>query len=129
MIVLVTGGRDYTKDSVVWDALDQLDIREGPVDLVVQGGCRSGADRFAREWANARERDCLTMNAKWNTQRSSAGPIRNSRMARSPYGIVPNICAAFPGGDGTADMCKKAKLAGIRIESFPPSAPTERETE
>lgn len=119
MIVLVTGGRDFKRYGDVAAALDVLDVVE-PINLVMQGGCPTGADKHARDWATLRERDCLTIPAKWKTTKpvGAAGPIRNQRMADKPYGIVPDYCIAFPGGKGTADMMAKARLAGIAVKEI-----------
>jgi len=46
--------------------------------------------------------------ADWETYGRAAGPIRNQKMLDSEQ---INLCVAFPGGAGTADMvarCKKA---------------------
>lgn len=42
----------------------------------------------------------------------SAGPKRNQRMLDKGK---PDLVLAFPGGDGTADMVRKAKSAGVPI--------------
>lgn len=119
MIVLVTGGRDFRRYGDVAAALDVLDV-VGRIELVMQGGCSTGADKHARDWATLRERDCLTIPAQWKSTKppKAAGPLRNARMASKPYGIVPDYCLAFPGGTGTADMMAKARAAGIAVKEI-----------
>lgn len=108
-IVIVTGGRDYDDPIMVDEILDFL-----RPDLLVEGGCKTGADKFARDWAyESRESGGRvisdTVDAEWNKYGRSAGPVRNLAMV-SKYARKENvIIVAFPGGSGTANCVKNAK--------------------
>ena len=106
MIVLVCGGRNFDDAAALSAALNSLDI-----SLLIEGGAR-GADRLAREWAGANMVPVRTFAADWRLHGGAAGPIRNAAMLR---GGKPDLIVAFPGGRGTADMCAKAELAGVRV--------------
>lgn len=57
MRVSIVGSRrrDTEEDrKTVYDILDEL-VREFPKILIVSGGCREGADRFAKEYAKERK--------------------------------------------------------------------------
>lgn len=117
MRVLVTGSRNLRRYGDVYAVLDEMHRRE-PITLVIQGGAR-GADAAAEAWAEMREIPCLRVPAKWKQHGCSAGPIRNRSMLNL-FGLVPEICVAFPGGDGTADMKAAAAKAGIAVREVAP---------
>ena len=102
--VLVCGGRSYQGD--VSHALDRLDI-----GLIIHGAAW-GADMAAESWAKRRSVAYVGVPAEWGKYGKAAGPMRNTRMLKD-WG--PDLVVAFPGDIGTADMVKKAKVAGIKI--------------
>lgn len=108
----VTGGRDFTDHSSVWRALDAVAERN-PQFILIVGDAR-GADRFARNW-NDMERHGQFIEvfaADWARYGPGAGPKRNQRMVDSGLDLL----ITFPGRKGTADMTRRAKAAGIKIE-------------
>lgn len=124
MRVLVCGGREYGNAEAVRAALDILH-RQAKHDcmVVIQGGAR-GADYLAREWCSLRAVPYDNYAPDWSIHGNAAGPIRNQRMIDEGK---PDLVIAFPGGKGTADMVRRAKAAGIKVE-FPAGAWVERET-
>lgn len=115
--VIVCGGRDYTDVARLFETLDSLD-REEPFSLIIEGGAR-GADAMARAWSKKRLlRPSRQYNAEWHRFGNHAGPIRNQRMI--DHG-KPDLCVAFPGGNGTADMVRRAKAAGVRVIEIAPN--------
>jgi hypothetical protein len=115
--VLVTGGRDYGDRAKVFRTLDRLDAR-GHIGCIVQGQCKGGADRWAREWAAFHMRLCPdTFRADWDAaekltgRREDAGSIRNKKMVDT----WPDLCVRFPGGKGTSNCARLARVAGIRV--------------
>jgi hypothetical protein len=50
--------------------------------------------------------------ADWRLHGRAAGPIRNTLMLVEGR---PDLVVAFPGGQGTADMTKKALRAGVKV--------------
>lgn len=78
---------------------------------VIEGEA-SGADQLAARWAGLRRVTIDPYPAKWREEGRGAGPIRNGRMLALGK---PRLAVAFPGGDGTADMTKKVRRAGITL--------------
>jgi hypothetical protein len=123
--VLVTGSREWDYPFVVYRALhDQLE--EHGAIVVIHGDCPTGADAYAREWA---ERNILTgmrkgearvghepYPAPWNELGKSAGPIRNKYMVQ----LGADICLAFPtpSSRGTISCMDLAAAAGIPILNY-----------
>jgi hypothetical protein len=83
---------------------------EKPFDAIIEGGAQ-GADRFAREWAEAHAVKVETYYADWRVG-PKAGPIRNQRMLDDGR---PDVVVAFAGGRGTADMVRRAMRAGVQV--------------
>lgn len=102
MIVLVTGGRQYT-GSV--DILSNYDI-----SILVHGGA-TGADSLADAWCVERGIPTARVNANWDFYGKKAGFIRNKSMLI----LRPNLCIAFPGGNGTKNMVELCKIKKIPI--------------
>ena len=101
--VLVCGGGRDTNREAVFAYLDQMHAEE-PVAVLIHGN-DSGADTLAGEWAKAnRVHESVYPHA--------AGPIRNQFMLDES---LPDVVVAFPGGDGTADMVRRALHAGVPI--------------
>lgn len=113
MRVLVCGGRDYCESSTVWGVLDTI-RRSVPHDtmVVIQGGA-AGADCIAREWCGSRGVPYDNFPADWKAHGKAAGPMRNQRMIDKGR---PDLVVAFPGGRGTADMVRRARAAGIKVQ-------------
>lgn len=109
MRVLVTGGRDFSDQELLFEALDRLHARHGFTVLV--HGDASGADRLSGEWATARGVPVEAHPADWKRHGRAAGPIRNQKMLDTE----PELLVAFPGGKGTADMVRRAKQAGLEV--------------
>jgi hypothetical protein len=109
--VLVCGGRDYSDLARVFEIMKQVNPSE-----VVTGGA-PGADTLANSWAIQNRVDHRVYYADWDRYGKSAGPIRNQWMLLESK---PDLVLAFPGGTGTADMMRRAELAGIVVQVVPP---------
>ncbi len=113
-ILLVTGGRDYDDRKRFSAEVGQFRLRPYE-DLIVNGGCPTGADFLARLYGETFFVPVLTVPADWYSSRGRAsGPYRNARMLSS-FGLRPDKVLAFPGGKGTASMVGLARQAGIEI--------------
>jgi predicted Rossmann-fold nucleotide-binding protein len=112
MRVLVCGGRDYDDMLAVFNELQRLREKHGPL-TIIQGGA-TGADRLARQWCMFQKGKAHMINepANWQQHGRAAGPIRNQLMIDEHK---PDLVVAFPGGRGTADMIRRAKAAGIEV--------------
>jgi len=99
--VLVTGGRNYANMNHVRTTLDAV-----KPDFLIEGGCPTGADKHAQNWAEDRGVHHAVVPALWNKLGKSAGPARNSVMVLLLKALESSgmecIVLAFPGGRGTA---------------------------
>lgn len=139
MIVLVTGGRNFTDRDLLFDVMD-AHHRSAPITTIIEGGQRrwsrgvviGGADYWANRWAVAQRINVVTVEAHWNdlTQPGAviktgtrgkeydamAGPRRNAQM----LAMKPDKIISFKGGEGTADCLRQARGAGyepIEVQS------------
>lgn len=110
MRVLVCGGRDFNDTAFAYRELDRIHKHEG-IDVVIEGDAR-GADRIAGYWARKKRLENLKFPADWETHGRAAGPIRNRQMLTEGR---PDLVVAFPGGNGTADMCEAAREANVPV--------------
>lgn len=108
MKVLVCGGRGFRDFTAVCNALNELAYE---AEFVVHGGA-PGADTLAQDWADDHGICCRVYLADWDTHEKAAGPIRNQLMLDDSK---PDLVIAFPGGRGTADMVRRAKIAGVAV--------------
>lgn len=105
-VVLVCGGRKYGNAKHLGSVLQAV----GPT-AVVHGGA-SGADMLADGWARARGIPVVRVDALWDFYEDAAGGIRNGWMLDL---VKVHLVVAFPGGDGTADMVRRAKMRHIEV--------------
>ncbi len=115
LLIIVTGGRDYRFRDRLHEELDMLK----PV-LVIDGGCLTGADLFARDWADENGIMSITVNALWKSHGRAGGPRRNRRMVkllRDLTGPAKRLVVAFPGGKGTHNCKKEARAIGLEIRT------------
>ena len=114
MIVVVTGGRDYSDYARVCDVLDDLTAyipHARQITKLAHGGAR-GADTLAGAWAASRGVEEVVFPAQWNTYGRNADPIRNREMLD---GAMPDLVVAFPGGTGTAGCIAEARKRHITV--------------
>lgn len=111
--VLVCGGRDYN-DAIYLHGFLSRWHQLARITEIITGGC-TGADALAAKWADENHVKSIIITADWKKLGKSAGPFRNQKMLE----LNPNCVLAFPGGRGTADMVRRAKRSGIRVEEIP----------
>jgi hypothetical protein len=114
--VLVCGGRDFQDRAFVWAVLEHIK----PAFIVTggQGKKRSnkGADLEAELFAKVNKVPFDVVHADWDAFGRSAGPRRNSEILLRYTDL--DWAIGFPGGKGTEDMLKKARLAGLQVLPF-----------
>ena len=115
MRVLVCGGRKYADRDRVRETLNRLSVERGGITLIIHGGA-PGADELADKWSKAAYVERIVFVAEWHVHGRRAGPLRNQRMVDEGK---PDLCVAFPGGIGTADMVRRARKAGIEVVEVP----------
>jgi len=108
MRVIVCGGRDYLNADVIGKAM----ANAAPGKHTLVHGAQFGADSVAAAIARAR---CWTIEAYPPDIKQHGSPaafiIRNQAMADAGADLL----LAFPGGNGTADMVRRARKAGIHV--------------
>lgn len=110
--IIVCGGRNGTGEAsrkLLNEVLTSMHL-EKPITLVKHGNAK-GFDTWAARWAIENNIQQQAFNANWTKFGNAAGPIRNQQMADSGA----DECVAFPGGEGTADMVRRAKAAGMKV--------------
>lgn len=113
--VIVTGSRDLDEKHLVHACLDGIVREFGGIRTLVEGGCPTGADQFARTWSGFGSR--ATYHAQWDHYGKSAGPRRNREMLEAyPDALV----LAFPSGasPGTRNCIKQALALGHTVRIF-----------
>lgn len=106
--VLVTGGRYYDDRDALWSFLDRCHA-VAPITCLIDGECPcGGADLLAHEWAVARG----VPTERYPMLHRREGSRRNGRMQAASR---PDVVVAAPGGSGTADMCRRARAAGVPV--------------
>ncbi len=133
MRVLICGGRDFAdlstkiKGSPEWReamdeyafGIDELNrLFDGVENITVICGKARGADTMGEDWADIHfypvDRYPISKQ-DWLDFGKRAGPRRNGIMLDKGK---PDIVVAFPGGNGTADMVRKAKAAEVEVREI-----------
>ena len=110
MKVLVCGGSSYRDKATVFDELDKLHGHH-PVSLIINGGAR-GADYCSSQWAKESDIPLRVFKADWQQFGDQAVFVLNGAMIEE---AKPELILAFPGGDVTTDMVKRAEQVGITV--------------
>lgn len=111
---IIAGGRKYR---LTWEDVAYLNSEAWRIKEVVTGGCKTGADADAKQWADDLSIPVITFPADWDNLGKPAGPIRNSAMVEfvtTKTNLTPMLIA-FPGGKGTADIIRKSRAAGMEV--------------
>jgi hypothetical protein len=119
MRILVTGSRDWTDQSTIFDAIEaEYHCHEHPAEdcahsemIIVHGHCSRGADQIADTWASWAGYKVERHPAEWERYGKRAGYIRNAEMAA----LGADVCLAFikDNSPGSTMMVKLAEDAGI----------------
>jgi hypothetical protein len=115
--VLVTGSRDWETPQDVFDVLAAL-----RPNLVIHGGCPTGADAFAEQWCADTGTPQDMHPADWGKHGRRAGYLRNKEMVDER----PDLVVAFllPGSKGTQMTIDLARVAGLNVRVY--AAKTDR---
>ena len=113
--ILVTGSRAWQDRAAVEHALGVALKLFRPL-VIVTGGCPTGADRMAEEWAHRAGVEVEVWPADWAAHGKAAGPIRNGRMVAAGARYV--LAFLLPGSRGTEDCIRRAEAAGIPVQRF-----------
>lgn len=136
MKALICGGRNFTDGTFLFAEMDRIHA-DTPISLVIEGGQRKwskarrcyigGADYWGKQWALARGIPVRTVKAYWDDLTHPGAVIKTAsngkkydamagmRRNTAMLDFEPGLVVAFEGGSGTADMCAKARKAGVRV--------------
>lgn len=112
--ILVTGSRDWPNADIIAYAINEQVVTHGlsrTEIVIVHGGCRTGADAIADNYAAEMMLPREMHPADWKTHGKKAGFVRNAEMVNS--GV--DICLAFIKNKSKgATMCRDLALkAGV----------------
>jgi len=104
----VTGSRVWRHDLwwMIWHELHDA-------DHLILGDCPTGADLWARRFAEFYQRSHRVHYADWDAHGPSAGPLRNSQMALDNPTHAVAFAAFGHSNNGTRDCYRK--LRGVDI--------------
>jgi hypothetical protein len=111
MRVLITGSRDWTDWSFIWEVLNGTFPAEEN-NVIVSGACPTGADKMCEDWASTQPDEEVERHpADWKKYGRGAGPIRNTEMVR----LGADLCIAFikNNSKGASHTARIAQKAGI----------------
>lgn len=120
--VIICGSRDFPDEGLVKREICSLVSQLGDV-TIVHGGCPTGADAFADRWALDRGASAVEVHhADWS-QGKKGGPLRNQAMADKGADLCLAFFTKLEDSRGTADMCRRARKAGIPVNWREPGTP------
>lgn len=115
-VLIVTGNRNWTDKELVDQAIAGADA-----DVVITGGAR-GADRPAKEVADARGIEVLVFKAEWGRYGRGAGMVNNRRLLDAALKRGPVLVLAFHddllNSKGTKNMVEIARKAGAEVRHY-----------
>jgi hypothetical protein len=109
MRVLITGSRTWDDAESITAELAALP----PGTTIVHGGCPTGADAIAHQYAVENGIPVEVYPADWDEHGRAAGPIRNAEMIAT----MPDLVLAFVRGDspGTRGCVRAAISAEVPV--------------
>lgn len=120
--ILVTGGRKYSNKEYVYRCLDKFLKR---FDVTIIHGAATGLDTLADSWAKDRDQKSIPYPANW---RDMSKPCKVKYNSGGAYNALagfkrnelmltesPDLCLAFPGGEGTKDMVSRCIKNKIKV--------------
>ena len=122
-IIIATGGRRF-RPSLAWESALARHLRELDAAALFHGDA-DGADRWAGDIARRLKIPVHVIPALWRVEDKRAGPVRNARMLRWAMLLgeelgLEVVVLAMPGNRGTADMKRRARKAGVRVNEVAP---------
>ena len=110
MRVVVAGSRTFDNYDMMVGFLDAILV--GEADVTIVSGGAGGADRLGERYAKERGHGLKLCLADWKRYGKSAGPMRNTKMARNADMVV---CFWDGESRGTKHMIATAESYGLRV--------------
>ena len=117
--ILVTGSREFTDRAIVLHALyDAVKDYGDTVPVIVHGDCLRGADRLAKQIAQAACWPTEPHPANWDRYGKGAGFRRNAEMAAAGADVCLAFFRAGAANRGTGHCVMLAEMYGIPVRRF-----------
>lgn len=117
MKTIICGSRKGCSLNDLHAAIEQFLSLHGHITRVLCG-CSEGVDTQGYEWARTKGIPVDHYPGAWKHVGRAAGPIRNQRMVADADAVL-----AMPGGAGTADTVRRAKVSGLIVCEYHPAEP------
>ena len=138
MIIIVTGGRDFTDREFVYSTLDRIHASQ-KIDIVFHGGCQlwdakqkvyvnSGADWLCEDWCrlNSVASKIFYGAPYFRAHGKRGGCLRNKAMGEAAIALRDRMreklrewievkTVAFKGGSGTQSMIDESRKLDIKV--------------
>ena len=118
MKLLCCGSRGWTDKSAIRTAiLDVVPDSCPAYEVTIVEGEAAGADRLSKEVGEELGMPVKPYPAHWHELGLAAGHLRNQQMLDENPDI--DLVLAFDlGTSGTADMCRRARAKGLRVQVY-----------
>lgn len=107
----IVGSRGYDDYESFSDCLDLF-----PIESIISGGCRSGADAMAEKYAKENRIPIKIIPPDWNKYGRAAGPIRNKEIVKNSTYILAFWDGKSSGTKSTIIIAKKKGVACTIID-------------
>lgn len=129
--LLVSGSRSIIDSTYITGKLNELVVELGGFNhvTIISGGCPTGADRVAKNFAQLNHVEYVECNAEWDKYGKSAGPRRNKTMVEECDILLAFWDETSKGTGGTisyARECSKRVVVYTLSESSSPTLVTPR---
>lgn len=106
--LLITGSRLWPASmyALIWEDCHHA-------EHLILGDCPTGADLWARRFAEFYQRSHTVHVADWKRLRGNAGPVRNQAMVDDSPSLARGYLCAWARNRGTRNCLGKAKRAGV----------------
>lgn len=108
MKVIIAGSRTIFDSRLVYQAVERSGFE---ITEVVSGGAK-GVDELGERWARSRSLRFTVFSAEWGKYGTSAGPVRNTRMAEYADALIAVWDGRSP---GTGNMITTALAKGLKV--------------
>ena len=114
MRVLIAGGRDFNNLPFLEEVMGGVEFDSLTTVTTVISGTARGADQLGERWAESYNIPVEKYPALWGVHGRAAGHIRNQLMLDDGK---PDLVIVFPGGEGSKNMVRKARKAGVETRT------------
>lgn len=111
-VVVVTGGKDWTRHEAIWQRLDTIRARI-PAMVIATTAQRTGADAIAAAWAAAR--GVTTLAFRLERKHGNAAPFKRNQQLVALGPVEAVICE---GSGIQANLAQRCREAGVPVTIY-----------